>query len=510
MSTVENNKRIVRNTLMLYIRMFLVMGVSLYTTRIVLSVLGVEDFGIYNVVAGFVSMFVFLNGALSAATSRFLSFELGKKEYSKLESIFKTSFTIHFFLALAVFLVLIVGGFWMLNTKLVIPEERMKAANVVFLFSSIGAVIGIIQVPFSATIIANEKMKIYAYVGIFDVVIRLILVFLLKVLSYDKLITYSFLMLSIVVSIFFIYLIYCKRSFKECKVAFLFRRDLLKSMLTYSGWSFIGSFAAMIKNQGINVLINLFFGPAVNAARGIAFQVNNALGQFAQNFIIASNPQIIKYYASNEVNPMVELVMNVAKFSFFLMLLIGIPFILEADFILSIWLVEIPEYAAIFLRLIIINLLLESFTYPMGTSVQATGRIKLYQMVVGGTITLNLPITYVCFKAGLPPQSSILVSIGLTVVSLFFRLILIKKEIPQFKSLTFATTVFLKSFIVACLSFVAPYMLYTNMEMGFVRFFVVGISGVVSTALFIFLIGVNKKERQFMLNKVTEVLKLGK
>ncbi len=490
---------------MLYIRMFLIMGVSLYTTRIVLDVLGVEDFGIYNVVAGFVSMFMFLNGALSAATSRFLSFEIGKKAYSRLESIFKTAFTIHLLIALLVLITLVGIGTWFVNNRLVIPSERLDAANVIFFFASIGAVAGIIQVPFTALIIAHEKMKVYAYVGIFDVLARLALVILLKLTSYDKLVTYGLFMLIIVVSQLLIYAFYCKRHYQESKLSLLFDKTLLQDMLSYSGWSFIGSFANLMKTQGVNVLINLFFGPAVNAARGIAYQINLAIGQFAQNFIIASNPQIIKYYASGETKPMLTLVMNVAKFSFFLMLLVGIPIILETDFLLNIWLVEVPEYAGIFIKLILINLLIDAFTFPMGAAVQATGKIKWYQIVIGGTVALNIPITYACFKMGFPPESSIFVSIALSFISLFTRIILIKQKIQDFKAIPFIINVFLKSFIVAGCSFIVPYLIYTNMGYGIIRFIVVGSTGLLSTALFILLIGLNKSEKEFAYSKIRSV-----
>lgn len=486
--------------------MLMVMGVSLYTTRIVLDVLGVEDFGIYNVVAGFVSMFMFLNGALSAATSRFMSYELGKRDLQKLEAIFRTSFTIHVILALIILVFLLSGGFWLLNTKLVIPPERLTSANVIFIFSIIGAIISIIQVPFTATIIANEKMKIYAYIGIFDVLLRLVLVFLLKTTSHDRLIMYGFLMLLIAISIYSVYWIFCKRNFQECKVAILFDKTLLRTMLTYSSWSFIGSFSATIKTQGINVLINIFFGPTVNAARGIAFQIHNAIGQFAQNFIIASNPQIIKYYASNNTNMMLELVMKVAKFSFFLMLLIGIPFILETKFILGLWLKEIPHYTVIFVRLIIVNLLLEGFSYPMGTSIQATGKIKLYQLVIGGIISLNLPITYTCFKLGSPPESSVVISICLTLISLLTRVVLIKHKIPELNGRAFIVNVFIRSLLVAALSFASTYSVYSIMPSGFIRLVAVTSVGVLTTVLFILLIGLNKSEQHFLFEKTRKIL----
>jgi len=481
------------------------MGVSLYTTRIVLDVLGVQDFGIYNVVAGFVSMFAFLNGALSAASSRFLSFEMGKKATNKLQLVFRTSLTIHVVLGILVFVVLLVLGIWFVNNKLVIPAERLYAANLIFLLASIGAVVGIVQVPFTASIIANEKMNIYAYIGVFDVVVRLLLVILLKVSSQDKLILYGVFMLIIVISLFLIYLIYCKRSFRECKISLLINKEMLQKMLLYSGWSFVGSFANLMKTQGINVLINMFFGPSVNAARGIAYQINMALGQFAQNFIIASNPQIIKYYAANDIKSMLFLVINVAKFSFFLMLLVGIPLILETDYLLSLWLVKIPDYTSIFIKLILVNILIDSFTFPMGASIQATGKIKLYQLVIGGIISLNIPFVYLFFKAGLPPESSVIVTIVLAFISLFARVLLIKKEIPTFRGVSFIIHVFFRSFLVAGLSFVLPYLIFSNMDSGFIRFVIVSLVGVLSTLLFVLLIGINKSEKQFVYAKVRQV-----
>jgi len=491
---------------MLYIRMILILGVSLYTTRMVLNVLGVEDFGIYNVVAGFVSMFAFLNGALSAATSRFLSYELGKKDLNKLQLVFRTSLTIHILLAILVFVGLLIVGFWFLNNKLVVPADRIYAANVVFLFAVISTIIGIVQVPFTALIIAHEKMGIYAFIGIFDVLARLLLVLLLKTSKGDALIMYGLLMLLIVICLFLIYLIYCKRSFKESKMRLIFNKELFNTMLLYSGWSFVGSFANLLKTQGINVLINMFFGPAVNAARGIAYQINMAMGQFAQNFIIASNPQIIKYYAEKDIKSMLTLVMNVARFSFFLMFFFSLPLIFETDFLLSLWLVEIPDYTSVFIKLIIINLLVDAFTFPMGTSIQATGRIKYYQIAIGGVISLNLPFSFLLFKLGYPPEASIIVSIALSFISLFVRVVLIKREIPTLNGISFVKDVFIKSFVVAGLSIIVPYFIHSSMVFGWLRFFVVSISGVLSTALFVFMIGINKAEKQLVISKVRNVI----
>lgn len=500
MPNKDNNKRIAKNTLMLYIRMMLVMLISLYTSRIVLEILGVDDYGIYNLVGGVVSMFVFLNSALGSTTSRFMAFGLGKENMFQLKKIFSSAFTIHVFFAFVILILLETIGIWFLNFELVIPAERLCAANWVLQFSIFSSVIGIIQVPLTATIIAHERMNIYAYIGIFDVTMKLLIVILLKNSEFDKLITYGFLLSTISLFLFIIYNIYCKIKFIEYNPRFLFEKSLFKEMLCFSGWSFIGSFSSIMKYQGINMIVNIFYGPAVNAARGIAYQVGFAVSSLTQNFIIAINPQIIKNYANGEISTMISLLIRGAKFSYFLLLLLGLPLMFETEFILNLWLIDVPVYSVIFTRLIIINLLLESFTFVLGASIQATGKIKMYQIIVGGFLLLNLPISYLFLNKGFSPQSTLVVSIVLASLALILRIVIIKIQIPELNVKQFTYKVFVVGAIVTLSAISVPFLIRSYLEPGWTKFLIVSISGFFSTSSAIWILGLTKNERSFFVN----------
>jgi len=500
MPNKDNNKRIAKNTLMLYIRMMLVMLISLYTSRIVLEILGVDDYGIYNVVGGVVSMFVFLNSALGSTTSRFMAFSLGKENIVQLKKNFRSAFTIHIFFSFVILILLETIGVWFLNFKLVIPAERLYAANWVLQFSIFSSVISIIQVPLTASIIAHERMTIYAYIGIFDVTMKLLVVFLLTNSEFDKLITYGFLLATISLFLFIIYNIYCKIKFFEYDPRFFFEKTLFKEMLSFSGWSFIGSFSSIMKFQGINIMLNVFYGPAVNAARGIAYQVGFAVGSLTQNFTIAINPQIIKSYANGEISTMISLLIRGAKFSYFLLLLIGLPLILETEFILDLWLVDVPNYAVIFTRLVVINSLIESFMFVMGASIQATGKIRWYQIVVGGFLLLNLPVSYFFLKMGYPPQTTLVISIILAFIALMLRVVFIKRQIPELQVNQFVNKVFVVAVLVTLVSISVPYFIGSNMEPGLNKFLIVTISGFITTLFAIWILGLTKNERSFFIN----------
>ena len=320
MSSSKNNL-IAKNTMMLYIRLSIVMIVYLYTSRIVLKALGIEDYGIYNVVAGVITLFSFFNGALSSATSRFITYELGRENRIGLEKNFRTAFTIHLILAGIILILAETIGLWFVNNKLIIPVERLFAANIIYQFSVLSCVVTIMQVPLNAEIIAHEKMTIYAYMGILDASSKLLIAFFINTCNSDKLIAYGFLLFVTTILLFLVYHIYCKRKFGEYNPSLFYDKSTFKGMLSYSGWSLWGSMAYVLKDQGVNMALNIFFGPVVNAARGITYQVNTALNSFTQNFTIAMNPQIVKSYACNDYNRMFLLFFTGAKFSFFLLLL---------------------------------------------------------------------------------------------------------------------------------------------------------------------------------------------
>ena len=333
--TSANNKRIAKNTLLLYFRMLFMMAVSLYTSRVVLNALGVEDFGIYNVVGGVVAMFSMLSGSLSAAITRFITYELGKGNQENLKKIFSSSVTIQIGLAILIIVVAEAIGVWFLNMKMNIPDVRITAANWVFQFSILTFAVNLISVPYNASIIAHERMSAFAYISILEAIGKLAIVFLIVISPMDKLIFYAILMCAVALIVRLAYGVYCKRHFEECTYHFIFDRDLLKHMFGFAGWNFIGATSAVLRDQGGNVVINLFCGPAANAARGIAFQVNNAISGFVTNFMTALNPQITKSYAAGDRKYMMTLIFQGARLSFYMLLLLSLPVLINTHYILS-------------------------------------------------------------------------------------------------------------------------------------------------------------------------------
>ena len=352
----ENTKRIARNTLMLYVRMLFSMLVSLYTSRVILNALGVEDYGIYNVVGGFVGMFALISNSLSASTSRFLTFELGKGVRERLAKVFSTSLSIHLILAMLVFIAAETAGLWFLNTRMTIPTERLSAANWVFQASVLSFMSGLFCVPFNASLIAHERMSAFAYIGILDVILRLVIVLFIAYSPwhFDRLIVYASLLVAVSVSLQLIYLSYCRRHFEECRLRFGFDKGYWREMSAFAGWNFIGNMAGVLSDQGINLLLNLFLGLVVNAARGISNTLNAAITSFVNNFMMALNPQITKSYASGNYDYMISLVERGARFSFYILFLLTLPLLFEADFVLAVWLKNYPAHTANFVRLLLI------------------------------------------------------------------------------------------------------------------------------------------------------------
>tara|TARA_R110002072_G_scaffold224998_1_gene382111 strand:+ start:30903 stop:32348 length:1446 start_codon:yes stop_codon:yes gene_type:complete len=402
--------------------MFLVMGVTLYMTRIVLEQLGVSDYGVYSLVGGIVALFGFLNSSMSSATQRYLAFDLGKRDVKKLQKTFSLTLTIHMGIAILILIVAETVGLWYVNYKVMLPPERLFAANVVYQFSVLTALIGIIQVPYDSLIIAYEKMNVYAYISIIEVCLKLGLVFLLVVYGGDKLIAYSAMMFLVSLIIRVAYQIYCRRNYKASKYSFKYDKIYFKELISYSGWNLFGGIAAVSKGQGINIILNLFFGTVVNAAYGLTLQVQSAINQFVTNFQRAVNPQIIKSYSEGKIERMHNLIIQSSKFSFLLMLLVVSPILYNADFILNLWLKNTPEYTANFLQLSLVSVLIDCISYPFQTGIQATGKIKNYLLVVGGIIILTLPLAWVWLYFGGNPQISFYSVIITSLLALFCRL----------------------------------------------------------------------------------------
>lgn len=505
MSNSVNNKRIAKNTILLYFRMFLTMGVALYTSRIVLNILGIEDFGIYNVVGGVVIMFSFLNSSMSSATQRFLSFELGKGDYAQLKKVFSMSVNIHAVIAVAIFILAETIGLWFLNVKLNIPEGRMEAANWVYQFSVLSFMLTVMGVPYNATIIAHERMNVYAWVSIIEVVLKLAIVYALVCFGFDKLKLYAVLIFGVTVVTWTLYRIYCKQHFAESKYRFAWDKSLFKTLMNYAGWNLFGNVAAVAYNQGINIMLNIFFGPVINASRGIAYQVNGAVSGFVSNFQMSMNPQIVKSYAANDIKYMHQIIFQGAKYSFFLLFILSLPILLETEIILKTWLKIVPEYTVIFTRLAIINVLIDCVSGPLMTAAQASGRIKKYQAIVGGLLLLILPISYLLLKFGFPPQSTLYVSISISVIALFARLFIIS-PLVNLSILTFVRSVIFRVLLVAGVAVLFPLIVKQSIGNEFIQFFVVCISSVLSVVLSIYWLGLRVEEQLFMKNKASVLL----
>lgn len=501
----ENNKRIARNTLMLYFRMILTMLVSLYTSRVILNTLGIEDFGIQNVVGGVISMFAFFNSAMTSATQRFLSFEIGKSDFIQLQKTFNATQVIHIGISLLIFILAETAGLWFVQNYLVIPQERLGAAIWVYHFSVLSFMVSIIQVPYNATIIAHERMNVYAYVSILEVGLKLLIVFMLTWITYDKLKLYGFLHFCVIFLIAAIYWLYTRFNFPESKFSFVKEKRIYKTLISYSGWNLFGNVAAVAQGQGVNIILNVFFGPVVNAARGIAVQVQSAVNSFVTNFQMAVNPQIIKSYASNDNEYMISLIIRSSKFSFYLLFLISLPIILEIDQILELWLGRVPSYTSIFTVLILALTLITSISGPLKVAVQATGKIALYQVVIGSLLFLTLPISFLFLHLGYPPEITLYVTIIVEIVALLSRFFFLKRLI-FFPVLKFFKEVIFRNSIIVVLSSSIPLLVRSVMDESLGRLFIIFLISIVWNAFVIFCIGINKSEKNIVLVMTKKLL----
>ena len=496
-----NNKRIAKNTLLLYFRMLFLMLVSLYTSRVVLNALGVEDFGIYNVVGGVVAMFTMLSGSLSAAITRFITYELGTGNQENLKKIFSSAVTIQIGLAVVIILLAEAGGVWFLNVKMNIPEARMIAANWVFQFSILTFAINLISVPYNASIIAHERMSAFAYISILEAIGKLAIAYLITVSPIDRLIFYALLMCVVALLIRLVYGYYCKKHFAECTYHFLWNKNLLKRMFGFAGWNFIGASSAVLRDQGGNVVINLFCGPAVNAARGIAFQVNTAVHGFVTNFMTALNPQITKSYASGDREYMMTLIFQGARLSFYMLLVLSLPILVNTHYILALWLKIVPEHTVLFVQLILLFGLSESISNPLITAMLATGKIRNYQLVVGGLQLMNLPVSYLLLRMGLFPEVVIIVAIVISQCCLAARLLMLRSMI-DLSVRKYLNKVYINVLVVTAIAAICPFLLAIQMEETFLNFILLCLIAVVCTGITIYYIGCNKTERQFILHKI--------
>lgn len=502
----SSNKRIAINSLLLYVRMLFSMLITLYISRIVIHVLGIEDFGIYSLVAGVIIMFGFFNSAMAAATQRFLTMELGRGDIEKLKHIFNASITIHVIIAGIVLLLAETVGLWMLNSYLNIPNDRIIAANWVYQFSIFSFILSIISVPYNASIIANEKMGIFAFIGIFEVILKLIAVLLLSKFNFDKLIVYSLLLFTVALIIRIVYGLYCARTFNECKNnKLIYDKVILGEMGRFAGWNLFGVAAGVGYNQGVNILLNIFYGTTINAARGIAFQVQGAVTNLVTNFQIAAAPVITKQYAQSNLKESVKLVFSTAKFSFILLLFFVIPLLIETKYVLTIWLITVPAYTVIFTQLILIEILINSLSGPLQILVQATGKIKKYQILVSGILIMNFPTSYLFLKIGYKPEVTIFISIFYSLIALFLRLKVLKTVI-DFPIKSFFISVVLRCLLVLTLVITIVYLVdlpVADEILDLLKFFLVSSTAIIFVSFFI---GLESNDRLFVLKKINNII----
>ncbi len=493
----ENNKRIAKNTMVLYVRMFVMMLISFFTTRIMLNALGVDDYGINNVVGGLVSMFSLLSSSLTSASSRFITFALGKGDLDYQKRVFATAVNIHIVLAIVVVIAIETVGVWFLNNRLNIPSERLYAANWVLHCSVISFVLGLFSVPYNSSIYAHERMSAFAWFTIYDAVVKLIVVVSIYYYGGDKLILLA--VISLIPSVIkqFIFWIYCKRNFSECEYNFQLDRGLFKEMFSFSVWNFIGCTAGLLKDQGVNILINIFTSPVINAARGIAMQVNGIISQFSGNFMGALMPQITKYYASGELNEMHKLMFRGTRFSYYIFMFIAIPVFFEIETVLRIWLGQVPEHTVLFTRLALLLSLLEMLSSVLITAQNATGRIRNYQLVVGGLLLLNFPLSYLMLYLGFMPEITLVVAIFVGVICLIARLCFLRHTI-KLPVRDYILYVIFNTIVVTLLSAILPAICYCFIEQYVIRFFVVCVSSVVMSGMVVYFVGCNKFERNMV------------
>lgn len=496
-----NNKRIAKNAILLYFRMMFIILVSLYTSRVVLNTLGIEDYGIYNVVGGFVTMFGFLNTAMSSATQRYITFGLGKGNEQELKNIFCNCILTHLLICAIVFILAETIGLWFLFNKMVISDERMTAAFWVFQCSILSTITLIMSVPYNADIIAHERMSAFAYISIFEVSAKLAIVYLLTIGTVDKLILYVVLLLIVQCLIRYIYIYYCHHHFQETLLSFSWNCKLFKEMLSFAGWNLWGGISHVLYTQGVNVILNMFFGPTVNAARGLAVQVQSAITQFSNSFQMAINPQITKKYAQNELSEMHKLIFISSKLTFILLLILSLPIFIETEFIINIWLKTAPTYTVSFIRLILCIIIVDAVANPLMISVAATGKVRFYQSVIGGTMTLIIPVAYVILKLGANPNAVFITHLFFCLFTFVIRLFIVRTLI-HFKIKAYLKEVLYRCLIVGIPSILLIIGLKYLLPKDTTSSICIILSSVLITLIFSYSGGLTDNERSLINSKV--------
>lgn len=496
---LTDNKRIALNTVFMYLRMFVIMSLGLYTSRIVLNTLGVDDYGLYSVIGGIIAMFGFINGAMTNTTSRYITFYLGRNDLENLSKVFSMAFIIHFVIAV---LILVLGetvGLWYLYNKLVVPEGRFFAAFWLYQLSVASAIVSVLYVPFNAAIIAHEKMSMFAYISILDAILKFIIAILIGYASFDTLILYAILMFLVSMFDIALYFYYCKTQFSETKLHFYWNRSLFKEMIGFAGWSAMGNFSYIFYTQGINLILNSFCGTAVNAARGIAVQVESVVRQFATNVQTALNPQIIKSYADNDMSRMFTLIFASSRYCFYLLFLLALPIFYNANYILHLWLGVVPEHTVSFLRYTLVLVVLDGMVNPMFTANLASGKVKIYHITISIISYSFMPLTYIIMKYSLIPESVYQCLLLSGIIGFIARIFIIRKQIKLPLSL-YLQKVLLPNFYVVLSSVILTYFLNVFFRYDLTFFIMSCLTILFFVIISVYCFGINKSERSFVHN----------
>lgn len=509
--TRTNNKRLAKNSLLLYVRLIFVMLGNLLISRIILDNLGASDYGLYNVVGGFVTFFTVLTSSFAAATSRFLTFELGKNNIENLKNVFNISIQIHIILGVIIAILLETLGIWYLNNKMNIEPDRLVAANYVLQFSIITLLFTLFNVPYNAALMAHEQMDVYAYLSILDVALKLFACIMIPLIPYDGLIVYGFLLMVFSIIVRIAYVFYCRYHYEECKICKRHDRNQLKTMLIFTGWNFIGASSGIIKYHGTNLVLNYFFGTIVNAAYGLSSQVSSALNAFSSGIVSALNPQIIKQYSEKNMDYMFRLIFVGSRASFYMMMLVAVPLFLNTDFVIDLWLKDIPENTVSFVKILIIITLINMWSQPLITAMLASGDIKKYQILVGGTELLCVPLSYILISFGLPPIAVFWVMLLICVVTLIIRVVMLKGMIGL-PARNFMINIVGRSSVVCIISCILAYMINYVLNVFFAdgselfNFLISSILSVVISLLMIILLDTTNSERSIMVSFINKKL----
>lgn len=503
----ENANRIAKNAIFLYIRTFIILIIGLYTSRLILNIIGIEDYGIYNVVGGVVMMLSVINMSLSNASSRFITIAIGSKDKERLRQTFNSVVTIHFIFAGVLLLFAETFVLWFVEYKLNIPDVRKNAAFWVFQGAVVSSLIMILSVPFNALIIAYERMNVFAYISIVEAILKLLIIYVVDLLDMDKLISYAVFLVVVQVFMRLMYTFYCRKHFVESKYRLSWNTELSKEIFSFAGWTLNGNIAVVGYTQGLNVLLNIYFGPAVNAARGISVQVQSAMKNFYQNFQTAINPQIIKSYSQKDFKYMHELILTSSRISFYLMLIISLPIMVSVEYILDLWLSIVPDYTIQFVRIMILVTLINTLSNPIIVSIHATGNIKKFQMIEGSLLLSIVPVSYLLLKYyNVLPTTVFIVYLVIEFITQIIRVIIVCPKI-HLLLIDYVKSVCIRITLVSLFSSIIPIICNTIFIVDdFMSFCIMTIICVLSTLFIVLFVGVNKIERIFIWKKIHIIL----